>query len=271
MVFIGAMTAKSTTISKRKVRATVSYPYHTLSTCLEIAAGVKDIGNGKKEVSRTLLASHLKLDEKSGDFAQKLASTKCYGLIDGRSDFKLTDLSMGLYFPTEDPERQRRTALLQAARNPGAFSALLEKYDGSKPPSQELMGNVLSQEMGIPESWKLRIATYFIKAMETAGAISSDGFLRHKAEMETVLSSTGQQRAPDAISGIHGHAAKKPGLAEEQRRTSLPTDDIDQEGVIVWKYPFKGKTLRIETPEDITHELWNKLKRYIEVLEPEKK
>jgi hypothetical protein len=165
------MTAKSNKAPAiRRVRATVSYPYHNLNTCLEIAAGVKDIGNGKKEVSRTLLAQHLKLDEKSGDFAQKLASTKCYGLIDGRSDFKLTDLSMGLYFPTKDPDRQKRSALLQAASSPGAFSALLEKYDGSKPPNQELMGNVLSQEMGIPESWKLRIANFFTKAMNSVAA-----------------------------------------------------------------------------------------------------
>jgi hypothetical protein len=55
-------------------------------------------------------------------------------------------------------------ATLQAAAQPGAFAALLSRFDGTKPPDQELIGNVLSQQMGIPESWKARVTKYFIKS-----------------------------------------------------------------------------------------------------------
>lgn len=252
----------------RNRTATVTYPYHTLSGCLEIAKGVCEIGNGRKDVSRSLLASHLKLDEKSGDFAAKLASTKCYGLIDGRSDYNLTELSKKYFFPTENAELQMRKALLDAARCPGAFSFLLDRYDGSKPPSQELLGNVLATELGLPESWKLRIATFFIKAMETAGALSPDGFLRHKAETERISAgrSNGQparQGNQDGQTGVTRHDAR-----EEKQLPSERQEDDDQDGIVVWKYPFKGKMLRIETPENISKELCEKLQRYIDVLKP---
>ncbi len=127
------------TARKRVRTATVSYPYHHLALCLDVAKAVREIGNGKSEVSRSLLASHLGVDEKSADFSQKIASTKCYGLMEGRSAFTLSDIAIGLYFPTEDPERQRRLALLEAVRQPGAFAALLNRYDGSKPPLKNFL------------------------------------------------------------------------------------------------------------------------------------
>lgn len=138
---------------------------------------------------------------KSGDFSAKIASTKTYGLIDGRGAFRLTDLSMGLFFPTTDPVAQRKIALLEAAGTPGAFASLLQRYDGSKLPAHELMGNVLSQQMGIPESWKVRVTTFFIKSMEFSGALGPDGFLRHGAELEKARQSLGSAPDPGAGGG----------------------------------------------------------------------
>ena len=173
------MTAKSkpAVVPAKRNRSSVSYPYHSLALCVDLAKGVREIGNGKQEVSRSLLASHLKIAESSGDFAQKIASTKTYGLIDGRGTFRLTDLSIGLFFPTSDPEREKKIALLQAVAQPGAFAALLDRFDGSRPPTHELMGNVLGREIGIPESWKMRVATFFIKSMETAGRFGAGRLL----------------------------------------------------------------------------------------------
>jgi hypothetical protein len=269
------MTAKpnpSSSPAKRSRTSTVSYPYHPIALCLDLAKGVREIGNGKQEVSRSLLASHLKIDENAADFSQKIASTKTYGLIDGRGTFKLTELSMGLFFPTADPEREKKIALLQAAAQPGAFAALLQRYDGSKPPSQELIGNVLSQQMGIPESWKMRVATFFIKSMEASGALGPDGFLRHAAELEKARQATTGGAAPTGTEPdrkVYNNGATAGG------RTSgnvgnMTQDESEQLGVIVWKYPYKGKSLRVETPEDMSREVWEKLNRYITVLEPEK-
>jgi hypothetical protein len=247
---------------KRTRTATVSYPYHPLALCLDVAKAVREIGNGKTEVSRSLLASHLGIDEKSADFAQKLASSKCYGLIEGRSAFKLTDLAMGIFFPTEDPEREKRIALLEAVGTPGAFAALLERYDGSRPQPQEVLGNILGREMGLPESWKMRIASFFIRSLEMAGAISPDGYIRHKAELEKLRSSSGPSSP--------GFRTKDTNERRENGRSDAGQDDLDgDDDVLVWLYPFHGRKLRIETPATITKDVWNKINRYLQALDPE--
>ena len=181
------MTAKSNTVPppvKRARLASVTYPYHPLNLCVDLAKAVREIGNGKGEVSRKLIASHMNVDEGSSDFAQKLASAKYYGLIDGRSAYTLTEISRALFYPTHDPEKERKVALLKAVQTPEAFIELLRKYDGSRPHSPELIGNVLHSEMGIPDSWKQRVATFFLRSLEYAGALSTDGFIRHGAELE---------------------------------------------------------------------------------------
>lgn len=260
------MTAKSkpALVPAKRNRSSVSYPYHSLALCVDLARGVREIGNGKQEVSRSLLASHLKIAENSGDFGQKIASTKTYGLIDGRGTFRLTELSMGLFFPTTDPEREKKIALLQAVAQPGAFAALLDRFDGSKPPTQELIGNVLSQQMGIPESWKMRVATFFIKSMETAGALGPDGYLRHAAELEKAKLGSGNGAPSPSVSPTAG-ARQNP---SDMRLEVQPLGDLV--GVTVWQYPFKGKVFRIETPDDMPREVWEKLSRYVSVLEPDK-
>jgi hypothetical protein len=261
------MTAKSTVpvvaSTKRTRTSTVSYPYHPLSLCIDLAKGVREIGNGKQEVSRRLLASHLKINENSADLSQKIASTKTYGLIDGRGTFKLTELSTGFFFPTRDPEREKRIALLQAAAQPGAFAALLERFDGSKPPAQELIGNVLSQQMGIPESWKMRVATFFVKSMEAAGALGPDGFLRHGAELEKAKLDSGKGSPPSV-------SPQPIGQNSSEIKPLLVPPISELAGVTVWQYPFKGKTFRIETPEELPREIWEKLSRYLNVIEPPK-
>lgn len=254
--------------TKRVRTATVSYPYHPLPLCIDVAKAVREIGNGKSEVSRSLLASHLGVDEKSADFSQKLASSKCYGLIEGRSAFKLTDLAVGLFFPTDDPDRQKRIALLEAVRTPGAFAVLLDRYDGSKPPQQELIANVLGREMGLPESWKMRIASFFIRSLETAGAISPDGYIRFKAELEKLQNAhpAGQKSQTHRTQEQHEHGGRE---TPDTRNGKDNGGDDQDDDVIVWLYPCKGRKLRIETPATMTKEVWCRITRYLDALDPD--
>jgi len=266
------MTAKSQESAPPKTRirtATVSYPYHPLELCIELAKAVREIGNGKQEVSKSLLASHMKVDEQSSDFSQKIASSKCYGLVEGRNGLQLTDLARGLFFPTQDPERERRLALLEAVSAPGAYANLIARYDGSKPPAQELIGNVLSQQMGIPESWRMRVAAFFLRSMQFAGAVSADGHFRHKAEMEKLKG--GHQESPPAHNGSgNGTAVTPPFSQPPQEKSSPPTmqDDPNRDDVEVWTYRVEGKPFRIEYPASMTKEVWEKLKRFLHALEP---
>jgi hypothetical protein len=266
------MTAKSQESAPPKTRtrtATVSYPYHPLELCVDLAKAVREIGNGKQEVSKSLLASHMKIDEQSSDFSQKIASAKCYGLIEGRNGFQLTDLARGLFFPTQDPDRERRIALLEAVNAPGAYANLIARYDGSKPPAQDLIGNVLSQQMGIPESWRMRVAAFFLRSMQYAGAVSADGHFRHKAEMEKLRGS--HQGPRPAHNGSGNDALVTPPFSQPPLENSPPPathDDLSRDDVEVWTYRVEGKPFRIEYPANMTKEVWEKLKRFLHALEP---
>jgi len=252
----------------RERTSSVSYPYHPLSLCLDIGEAVREIGNAKSEVSKSLLAHRLQVPEKSGEFSQKLASAKCYGIIEGKSAFNLTAVAKSYFFPTNDPDTERKVALLKFFSSPGAFSRLLSKYDGVRPPSLEVLGNVLHQEMGIPDSWKTRIAKFFTRSAEFSGALDSSGFLRHQALLETLASGAAiQSRNYSEQSDTYASAPLASVKKHPQVVVETPLED--PVGVVVWTYPCDGKRLRIETPENMTMEVWEKLRRYLDVVKPE--
>ena len=56
----------------------------------------------------------------------------------------------------------------------------------------------------------------------------------------------------------------------KRRETKIKKDDPEQDDVVVWKYPFGGRMLRVETPAEIPRDVWDKLKSYIDILEPPK-
>lgn len=259
------MTAKSqggAPSQKRTRTATLSYPYHSLETCLKFAEAVKQIGNGRKDVDKSLLASHIKADEQSGDFAQKIASSKTYGMIEGKGVFRLSQAAHSYFFPTQNPEATKKAALLKFLTSPGAFKMLIDRYDGSKLEGSEIMGNILSQTYGVPDSWKSRVAGFFSRSASFVGALSPDGCLRYKALLLSV-GTVGTGEAPESP----GNEPPPTPPAKPPRNDDNQRDD-DQDGVIVWKYPFQGKMLRVETPENMTKEIWEKLNKYIQVLSP---
>jgi hypothetical protein len=265
--------AKSTTpnqVRKRERTATAAYPYHPLQLCVDIGAAVREIGNGKSEVSTSMLAARLKVPEVSGDFTTKLVSAKRYGIIEGKTSFTLTAAAKRYFFPTKDPASEKRAALLGFFASPEAFSRLIELYDGSRL-DLEIMGNMLHQEMGIPDSWKSRIAKFFVRSAEFVGAIDSSGILRFRANSEGLndyssLSSHSINQDDDAIDEPEDRTDRP---VKERRRDIVRDVDDSPEGIVVWSYPCEGRKLRIETPENITMDTWQKLNRYMQVIKPE--
>jgi hypothetical protein len=253
------MTAKSQGDAPPQARtrtATVSYPYHPLDLCLALADAVREIGNGRQDVDKSLLAAHLKVDEQAADFRQKIASAKTYGMIDGKATLQLTEAAKSYFFPTQDPEREKAQALLKFFASPGAFNALIDAHDGSKPPSQEIVANIFSQKYGVPGSWASRVAGWFFRAGVTAGAIQPDGFLRYKAKVQSlgggVTMFAGVPVPPVPLPTLPSPLARE--VREEAR-----------EDVSVWTH---GKSIRVETPENLTEEMWEKLNRYIQAIKP---
>ncbi|HWY29904.1 MAG TPA: hypothetical protein VNX46_04070, partial [Candidatus Acidoferrum sp.] len=135
-------------------------------------------------------------------------------------------------------------------------------YDGSRPPPAPIISNLIGEKFGIPESWKGRVSAYFVRSAQYVGAMGQDGFLRFKAQLDGLGSPIEQEnRLPRDETPAQGEQSTK-------GKPAPPSSRQDQEGVIVWTYPCGDKFLRIETPENMTKETWEKLNKYIQVLQP---
>src|SRR6266404_123885 len=154
-------------------RELASYPYMGLPAALKISDAVRDLGGQRVQIQKSVLASHLRDAEKSASFQQKIAAAKSFGIIEGRSSYILTDAGKQYYFPTSD--RDKTAALLKFLSFPSAFGEIIKRFDGSKLPTREILSNILSRELRVPESWKERVASFFENAAELVGCLDEHG------------------------------------------------------------------------------------------------
>jgi hypothetical protein len=229
------------------------YPYYPLANALKTAEAVKDLGGARAPVKKSLLAKQLGAVEDSAAFAQQLASARAFGFLEGRGDQQLTELAKRYFFPTTESDKS--LALLDAFSTPTAFAGLLKRFDGDRLPTREIISNIAHRELGVPESWKDRVAALFANSAQTVGVIDSQGFLRfdaakHSSTQEnTPIPPSADQTIGDALAALAGD---RPAHRASLQRT---TD---------WRY----KSIFLQTPEDMDSELWSKLNSYIQVLKP---
>src|SRR5262249_31401061 len=144
------------------------YPVVSFQNALEVARAVADAGGANTEVQISVIAGALRSSHTSGAFSQRLSSARVYGLIDGaRGAYRLTDAGKRYFFPSNDSEK--REAILELVNTPLIFSEIIKRFDGNKVPSTEMLANVLMRELRVPESWKERVARFFLKAAHDAG------------------------------------------------------------------------------------------------------
>ena len=241
-----------------------NYPYYPLAKCLPVAEAVKSLsGGGKSQVSKSLLASSLNEDQRSQTLAFKLTSAKSFGMIDGRADFNLTEISKRYFFPTDETGRQG--ALLDFLEYPPAFKKLVERFDGSKLPTTEIISNILHRECGVPQSWKDRVATFFIKSAQYASAIDEQGHLRVKASREGRVSrevSTGESEEVElsVIGTPQSQITRQKRIAGQVNLAAK-----------IWTFTDENRTLLVETPRDITAQEWEVLNQYVQFISPKGK
>jgi hypothetical protein len=227
------------------------YPYLPLSSALRVSDAVKELGGARSAVPKSALAKHLGESEKSPTFSQRISSAKVFGLVEGRGEYELSELAKRFYFPTSDSGKS--SALLEIFATPPSFKEILRRFDGDKLPSREILGNILHREAGIPESWKDRVAAFFNSSAQFVGAISNDGFIRHKAAFHNA-----PKNEP-----VKEDVQRSPKV--EARPTVLIGEGSDNN---IWNFSHGGKTVRLETPIGLDKDLWEKLNQYVQLLKP---
>jgi len=247
----------SSNLDQEQGTRSFKYPYYPLSSALKLAAAVKDLGGVRTAIKKSLLAKQLGTAENAAAFAQGLTSAKAFGVLDGHGDYSLTEISKRYFFPTTETDKS--LALLDAFAAPAAFAELLKRFDGDKLPTRDILGNILHRELGVPDSWKERVASLFCTAAQDVGVIDEQGFLRY-----------------DAARHSSGEASTDTQTQQEDRQSKPPVADQGQKGrqresipdMVVWTHPYKDTRIEVWTPPQMDKELWDLLEGYVKLLKP---
>jgi len=239
-----------------------SYPVYDLSEAIKVAAAVKDLGGSRAGVERELLGQHLKLAVGGPSFFQRVSAARAFGMIEGRGTYSLTDRARRFFWPTD--ENDQFNASVEILSNPPSFAVLVHRYSGQKLPSNEILGNVLHGQANIPLSKKDVLASIFVRSANLLKLIDQSGVLS--------ITTSSQPVAP----GQNGNTevtVSKVNATKTVDPLSVPASlvgvDDAPPGNTVWSYSHKGKVIRVQTPEDISSELWQKLEAYVKILKPE--
>lgn len=265
------MTNQSENNSSEKSASRSSYPYCSWAKTLTVADAVRDLGGNKSPVHRGLLAAHFKVEESSTGFSQLISAARCFGLIEGRIAFVLTDLAKQYYFPTD--EFQRRRAELELIASPPAYRKLLQRFDGNKLPNTDMLANLLLREMEVPESWKVRIASMFLNSLKEIEVVDAMGILRYGAALSSGSRPNFKVTDPNGVSDNPRTEESSSKIEVEKITGSSDTTRKDRReeslpGMNAWVFRYKGSTVRLETSDDLPLEAWNKLLQYVQVLKP---
>ena len=189
---------------------------------------------------------------------QRLATARVYGMIEGsRSGYRLTDAAKRYFFPSSDAEKQ--SALLLLLKSAPIFSEMIKRFDGNKIPPADMLANVLLRDFKIPESWKGRVARFFVKAATDAGLLDSQGFLRYSAARHSL----------DKMPAPTSNAPSLSTARDTAEGATIPPSSYEApEGMNAWVFSLKGKTVKVESSDELSDELWKKLNAYIQVLKP---
>lgn len=250
------------------------YPTYGLGTALKVARAVEELGGGRAEVSKSLLASHLGKEDNPG-FTQLVGAAKAYRMLQGRTSYRLTHLGHRLCRP-EGPDEFSH-ACIEALESPLAFRVLIERFDGKRLPNVDTLVNILVRGGHAPESWAGRVAAFFSAGAKEIGVLDDEGILRVGARRAALVGGASlnteiagsrdeesqslrqARNAADISSAKQNSTERQP--ANSQQAGQAPT-------MTVWTLPSTNGAIRVETPNPLPRALWERLKRYVESQEP---
>ena len=214
-----------------------AYPVYGLDEALKIGQAVYDLGGSRAPVKKETLANHMSYAETGPSFVQRIAAARTFGLIDGRGGYSLTELGRQYYLPTNDTDRN--AAAYQALQRPPVFAKIFARFQGQRLPANQLLGNIVHTESGIPASWKDKVASLFVKSATAIGAVDAQGMLKAADSMP----STREERSVDGGGESRGADERKP---DEKQKPAAP-------GTHTHTLPLANqRKVTINAPLDIT-------------------
>jgi hypothetical protein len=242
------------------------YPYIGSVRSLQLAETIRDLGGTNSEVSKSLIAHRLGVDEQAATLTQSLSAAKTFGLISGRGTYRITDLAKRCLSTDKAESRRARIEML---KRPTIFEDLISRFDGSKLPANETLVELVKREHKVAESWRNRVVQLFASSIRDAGIVDSGGFLRYSASM------LAEEVPAVAVPANESMSARQPTDAAGKPVRMVPQFYEPQNrpaadpGVDVWSIKIGNESVRLETSRELSISMWEKLHKYVQVLKPE--
>jgi len=218
--------------------------FSELENCLEYARAFYQNAGG--EGSENELSAIVGNKPTSSWFTLKLNAMRGYGLIDVDGDrLRITDLAVRILRPRDEAEE--REALLSALRSFPIFSSLVGRYHGKGEPGPQFVANVLMTDGKASQPRASEWANVFLKAA------------RHVRLFD--LEKIRPPRVDDK---------EKPPIPPKPDESPLLTEKEINEGWLVYPVPVAKGVARIIVPRDLSRSAWEKMKKLLDAIEPEK-
>ncbi len=210
---------------KRAYLSQSDVPRHSIDEALRVPQAIAD-QYGKKPTRPIDVAKALGILPTTGGFRSLTGAALAYDLTDGgpnAAQIGLSDLGRRIVSPTE--EGDDLAAKREALMRPRVVREFLEKYDGSKWPSEVIGKNVL-ETMGVPREATQR--TYDL-IRESAGSLGL---------LTVINNQTLVNLKPALTGGVPAPASDAPKVDEEE--------DVDEEGAVSYAEPPRAEIAEIE-------------------------
>ena|SRR2546428_4265217 len=225
--------------------------FSDLKTCETITRNL--VTNLAGEATTEEIAKILDSSSTSSYFKLKLNSVRAYGLVDfGGDRVKVTPLGRKITTPLDAGERAN--GLLSAMGTFPIFKTLTEKYYGKATgePEKQFIENQLLAEGKVQKDKASEWADCFLASARYAGLFSL-----HPAS----FLDEGQMVAKTHL---------LPGSDKTKTDQALVESDEIKPGWLMYPVPVPGGMARIIVPSDLSRSAWEKLKKLLDAIEPEK-
>lgn len=192
----------------------------------------------------------------SSYFLLKSNAMRAYGLTEAKSE-RITITELGEMIAAPKGEDEFSKAVLEAISRFPVFIGLYDRYFGKAEPDPKYVENYLITEGKVKREKASAWAGCFLKSAKYAGLFKS------KTLIEAVLSGP---KVPQTF--VLPGQAKTPG--DETSDSDLSPSEA-QQGWLKYPVPVPGGVARIIVPSDLSRPAWEKLKKLLEAIEPEKK
>jgi hypothetical protein len=124
-----------------------------------------------------------------------------FGLLDTTQGVNLTRLALDYFKPTDEESKQQ--ALLTAVRNVIGYQGIIERFSDKRLPPLDILKNFVEREFDLAADAANACADIFVRSVNRAGLVRSDGTLSLSAPSPSSRSEGSQkafsQSGPSAI------------------------------------------------------------------------